>query len=216
MRDNLKLWGRATSINVQKVAWVIAELGIECERIDAGGSFGGLEDPKFAALNPNKKVPTLIDGPLVLWESNAICRYLVNEYQPNRTLNSASKAQQAEADMWMEWFQNNVYSNFITLFYQTVRLPPSQRSMDKCSIALQNLNSVLAIFDKALEEKRFICGDKLSLGDIPTGSCLFRYFTMGIERPALPNLERYYADLVSRKAYKSHVMIDYSSLRGFD
>ncbi|MEP5376744.1 MAG: glutathione S-transferase N-terminal domain-containing protein, partial [Hyphomicrobiales bacterium] len=80
MKPNLKLWGRATSYNVQKVAWIIAELDLSCPRIDAGGAFVGLDDPEYIAMNPNKRVPTLIDGDLVLWESNSICRYLVNAY----------------------------------------------------------------------------------------------------------------------------------------
>ncbi|MEO9460095.1 MAG: glutathione S-transferase N-terminal domain-containing protein [Lentilitoribacter sp.] len=216
MNDNLKLWGRATSVNVQKVAWLIAELELDCDRIDAGGAFGGLDDKRYLALNPNKKVPTLIDGTFVLWESNAICRYLVNKYGSYSPLKDANFTKQAQADMWMEWFQNNVYSNFIALFYQAVRLPPSQRSLEKRDTALQAVNSALALFDDALETKKFVCGNVLSVGDIPTGSCLHRYFTMEIKRPAFSNLERYYEDLKIRKTYQDHVMVDYSSLRGSD
>ena len=212
----LKLWGRATSINVQKVAWVIAELGLTCERVDAGGEFGGLDAPSYIALNPNKRVPTLIDGDMVLWESNAICRYLVAAYGQLETLHSETAKERAQADMWMEWFQNNVYSNFIALFYQAVRLPPSQRDPAKRTAALDALGKSLALFDAALAGRTFICADQLSLGDIPTGACLYRYFTLKIERPPLPNLERYYANLKTRQSYHDTVMVDYSFLRGSD
>lgn len=216
MHKTIKLWGRATSVNVQKAAWVVAELGLPCERIDAGGAFGGLDDASYIALNPNKRVPTLIDNDLVLWESNAICRYLGQAYGRPELFDASNAQTQARADMWMEWFQNNVYANFIALFHQEVRLPPSQRNADFRAKALDGLFAALAIFDEALEGREFICGDTLSLGDIPTGSCLYRFFTMDIERPSLPNIERYYEALKNRQTYHDTVMVDYSSLRGFD
>ena len=212
----LKLWGRATSYNVQKVAWIIAELGLSCSRIDAGGAFGGLDNPEYIALNPNKRVPTLIDGQQVLWESNAICRYLVDAYAVHPNLKCLTAQDRAQADMWMEWFQNNLYTNSIAIFYQTVRLPPNQRSVEKRDVHLHSLAAAFEIFDARLKDHKFILGDQLTLGDIPTGAFLFRYFTMDIERPPLPHLERYYNDLKQRPAYQDAVMVDYSSLRGLD
>lgn len=216
MEHRIKLWGRATSVNVQKVAWVLAELDLPFDRIDAGGAFGGLDDPDYIALNPNKRVPTLIDGDLVLWESSAICRYLVDAYGSVGLLKGATASNRARADMWMEWFQNTVYANFISLFYQSVRLPPSQRDPATRDHAIDALTKALVIFDDVLADRRFINGDQLGLGDIPTGSFLYRYYTMDISRPALPHLKRYYAQLSERQPYQDHVMVDYSSLRGLD
>lgn len=218
MTDSLKLWGRATSYNVQKVAWVIGELGLSCQRIDKGGAFGGLEDPDYIAMNPNKRVPTLADGDRVLWESNAICRYLVAAYATGanlkiQNLKSQTVQDHAQADMWMEWFQSTLYANSIALFYQVVRLPTAQRDEAKRQRLQVELGEALAIFDQALEDRRFILGDQLSLGDIPTGAFLYRYFKMEIARPPLPNLARYYADLAKRPAYQAAVMVDYSALR---
>lgn len=216
METMLKLWGRATSYNVQKVAWIIAELDLPCRRIDVGGAFGGLDDPEYIALNPNKRVPTLADGDQVLWESNAICRYLVDAYATPTTLGRATAQGRAQADMWMEWFQNNVYTNSIAIFYQTVRLPPSQRSAEKRAALVAALADALQIFDDGLKGRQFILGDRMSLGDIPVGAFLYRYFTMDIERPPLSNLERYYGALTQRPAYRDAVMVDYSGLRGSD
>lgn len=216
MEHPLKLWGRATSYNVQKVAWVIAELELPHERLDAGGSFGGLSDPDYIAMNPNKRVPTLIDGDFVVWESNSICRYLIDAYGASSTFQLESAKERARADMWMEWFQNNVYSNFIALFYQVVRLPPSQRNAEKRARLEAAVFDALAIFDAALSDRRFIAGDLLSLGDIPTGAFLYRYFTMDIDRPPLENIDRYYASLSKRQAYLDAVAVDYSALRGTD
>lgn len=216
MEHSVKLWGRATSFNVQKVAWVAAELDLSCKRIDLGGIYGGLDDPKYVAMNPNKKVPTLVDGDLVLWESNAICRYLVDAYGTPSTLKSNSAQRRGQADMWMEWFQNNVYASFIGLFHQVVRMPPSQRDPEKRVHLNGALTDMLRVVETALAGRKFILGDELSLGDIPVGAALFRYYSMEIERAPLPNLERYFSDLQQRQSYQDAVMVDYSSLRGFD
>jgi len=216
MEKTLKLWGRSTSYNVQKVMWIIAELGLSCPRIDAGGAFGGLDDPDYLALNPNKRIPTLIDGDQVLWESNTICRYLVDAYDTNAALKCKTAQQRAQADMWMEWFQNNAYANSIALFHQLVKLPPKQRSAHKRTTALNGLTNALAIFDAALAGRQFILGDQLTLGDIPTGAFLYRYYTLDIVRPPLPNLERYYGKLKQRPAYRKAVMVNYDDLYGSD
>ena len=216
MEQCIKLWGRATSVNVQKVTWCLTELGLTYDRMDAGGAFGGLDDPSYIALNPNRRVPTLVDGDLVLWESNAICRYLFDVYGEVGFPKCETIAENAQADMWMEWFQNNVYARFIELFYQVVRLPPSQRDAEKKTKALQSVTKALKIADETLADRDFMSGSRFGLGDIPIGSCLYRYYTMNIDRASLPSLARYYERLVERQAYRDHVMIDYSSLQGSD
>ncbi len=72
--STLEIFGRTTSINTQKVLWAAEEVGCRLVRHDVGGSFGGLDTERYRALNPNGRIPTLIDGKHVLWESNAIVR----------------------------------------------------------------------------------------------------------------------------------------------
>jgi glutathione S-transferase len=95
----LKIWGRTTSSNVQKVLWCCAELGIEYERVDLGGPFGGNRDPEYLAMNPNGRVPTISDDGLILWESNTICRYLTVTRQGER-LYPAAPAARAKVERW--------------------------------------------------------------------------------------------------------------------
>ena len=78
------------------------------------------------------------------------------------------------------------------------------------------LAKALRIFDDALAHREFILGSRLTLGDVPMGAFLFRYFTMDIERPQFAHLNRYYTDLTHRGAYRDAVMVDYSALRGSD
>ena len=82
----ITIWGRANSVNVQKVLWCCDELVLPFQRIDAGGPFGHLNEPSYLAMNPNGKIPTISDGNFVLWESNAILRYLAMEYGPSSLL----------------------------------------------------------------------------------------------------------------------------------
>ena len=79
-QGQLKIWGRANSVNVQKVLWCLRELDLAYERIDAGMAFGRNTEADYLAMNPNGRVPTLVDGDFVLWESNSVMRYLVLEY----------------------------------------------------------------------------------------------------------------------------------------
>ena len=206
------LWGRRTSINVQRVMWVLAELELDYERRDAGGSFGGLDDEAYVALNPHKKIPTLVDGDVVLWESNAIIRYLADAYGRD-TIFGPTPAARGTSDMWMEWYQNSVYPNFQAIFHQTVRLPDSERNPDILARAQTVVRNEFAHFERQLESTKFIAGDSLTLGDVPMAACLYRYYTMDIQRPEYEEIARYYERLTQRTTYKDNVMISYDSLR---
>ncbi len=206
------LWGRRTSINVQKVMWILAELDVEYERIDVGGTFGGLGDERYMALNPHQKVPTLEDGSVVLWESNAILRYIGCAYGAGSLFGSTA-ADRGRSDMWMEWFQSSVYSSFQTVFHQTVKLPNVERNVDVLKRAQDDIFRQFALYDSVLESSAYINGDQLTLGDIPMAACLYRYFTMNIDRPDYTQISRYYKCLMQRPAFRENVMIDYESLR---
>ena len=79
----LKIYGRASSANVQKVTWLCTEIGLPYERQDVGGEYGGNDQDWYLKLNPNGRVPTIDDGGYVLWESNAIIRYLAEKHAPD-------------------------------------------------------------------------------------------------------------------------------------
>jgi len=185
----IKIWGRNTSSNVQKAMWAIAELGLACERIDIGGSFGKNKEPAYLAMNPNGLVPTLEeeDG-FLLWESNSIVRYLAGKHGKG-TLEPADAKMRALASQWMDW-QLSVCGPAITpVFWGMIRTPPEKRDM------------------KAIEagKAQYLAGDAFSYGDIPVGVMTYRFRQLVPDRPAMPNMERWYAALEQRKAFKEHV-----------
>lgn len=203
----LKIWGRNTSSNVQKVIWGLAEMNLPFDRIDVGGAFGKTKDAAYLAMNPNSLVPTLeeADG-FTLWESNSILRYLAAKHA-NRTLEPADLKARARAHMWMDW-QLSVMTPAITpVFWGLIRTPPEQR--DAKAIATGKEKTVIAaqIMDAQLGKTAYLAGNEFSYGDIPLGIMIYRYMQLIPERPATPHLDRWYAAISSRAAFKAQVAV---------
>ena len=202
----LTIWGRPNSINVQKAMWTVAELGLECERIDAGGAFGRLDTAEYGALNPNRRVPTLIDGDFVLWESNAIVRYLSAQYGEGGLRPTDTKVR-ALADSWMDWMVTTVMGDLTLVFWQLIRTADEERDHAAVAAALDRLNPAWDIVEAHLEGRNFLAGDALTMGDIPLGAAVYRYSALDIDRPNRPSLAQWYQRLSDRPAYRDHVML---------
>jgi glutathione S-transferase len=209
----LKIWGRKTSVNVQKVMWAVNELGLEHERIDAGGPFGGVDTPAFGAMNPNRLVPVIDDNGFVLWESDAIVRYLAEAHGRGRLAPEGRHAF-ARADQWMTWASSSLYGDVIGVcFIQFVRVTAENRNHAAIDAAVSRINQRLAVLDKLLADRHFIGGDQLTMADIGVGTLMYRYFNMAIPRSRTPHVEAWYQRLTSRKAYQDHVMIDFEAMK---
>ncbi|MFM9859806.1 glutathione S-transferase [Pseudoxanthobacter sp. M-2] len=202
----LKIWGRVNSTNVKKVTWLVGELGIAHERIDAGGQFGVVGEPTYRAMNPNGKVPTIDDDGFVLWESNTIVRYLAAKHDTGG-LYPADLRARADAERWMDWTTASFAPPFTNVFLPLVRFPPEKRDPAAIAAAAADCGKLLAIVDEALAGRPFLGGDRLTVGDIPLGCAAYGYFNLPIERPSLPNVEAWYQRLTERKAYQDAVMI---------
>jgi glutathione S-transferase len=202
----LKIWGRATSSNVQKATWALEELGLPYDRADVGGPFGGLDKPEFKAMNPNARIPVLEDDGFILWESNVIVRYLADKAKAEALWPSDPKAR-ATADMWMDWQQTVMWMDFVVLIVGLVRTPPEKRDNAAIEAARKRLIPVMTMLDAQLQKTPYLAGQSFTLGDIPAGVFAWRWFELPIERPALPALEAWYKKLQARPAYKKIVMI---------
>jgi glutathione S-transferase len=202
----IKIWGRTDSSNVQKVLWCCGELGIEFERLDWGGKFGGNKDKDYLALNPNGLVPTMKDGDFVLWESNSIMRYLNAKYANGRLLPSSPEGM-ANANRWMDWQLSTLNPAIVPLFWNLIRTPADKRDPKTIQNALEKTAAAWQMVENQLQQGLFVAGDQLSLGDIPVGVWAYRWFNLPIERPKLPDLENWYERLKQRKPYQAHIMI---------
>lgn len=205
----LKIWGRSTSSNVQKVMWAIGELRLQYERIDVGREYGGLSTAEYFALNPNRRIPTLQDGDVVLWESNVIVRYLSAKFGAGQ-LWPADHAARGVADQWMDWQQTTLLPDMRTVFWGLVRTPAEKRDHREIDAAVEALKEIWSRLDGHLSSRRFVAGPSFTMGDIPVGTMCYRYHALGVERAILGNLEAWYERLKSRDAFREHVMIPLS------
>lgn len=196
----LKIWGRTNSINVQKVLWCCGELNIPHERIDAGLQYGVNNTLEYKAMNPNGLVPTIDDDGFVLWESQAIVRYLARKHGLG-TLCPADPKACADADRWMDWNATAVWPDLRPIFWNLIRISAEKRDLTLVKSSRDKLAKTFGILDAQLAGRDYVTGKTLTMGDIPLGTAVVRWFRMPIEREAYRNLDAYYKRLQSRPAF---------------
>lgn len=209
----ITVWGRKTSSNVQLAMWTLAELGLETERHDVGGKFGGLDTPDYLAMNPNALIPVLRDGDVTVWESMAILRYLGARYG-DAGFWPADPGARAMLDMWAEWIKTT-WSPVVQagLFWQLVRTPKAQRTAENMAALTAQAKTLAGRLDARIGTGPWMAGETFGFADIAVGHLLYRYYTLEIERAETPNLDAYYQRLTERPAYAEHSMVSYDSLR---
>ena len=193
----LRIWGRLTSVNVQKVVWCADELGLDYERIDVGGKFGGNDTPQYLAMNPNGLVPVIEDDGFVLYESNAIVRYLAAR-EEHEALWPAGLRRRADVDRWMEWQSTNFTPAMWGAFWMLVRTPPEKRDPALVESSRVKSEKCAGVLDAHLASRRYLAGDDFTVADIVAGCAAHRWLNLPLERAPRPNLERWYAELKAR------------------
>ena len=205
----LKIWGRNSSMNVQKVLWVCTELDIPFERIDLGGPFGGNDKPEYLALNPSGRVPTIEDGETILWESNTIIRYLCTTHGATH-LYPTDPVQRAQVERWMDWQLAMINNSMAALIFGYYRTPPERRDLAALEAARLEALHYWRIIDGHLAGRTYLEGGQFTLADIPVGIWAYRWYMYPIERPELPNVRAWYERLAQRPAYQTHIAIPIS------
>ena len=193
----LKIWGRLSSVNVQKVVWCCDELGIAYERIDAGGAFGRNDTPEYLAMNPNGLVPVIDEGGFILYESNAIVRYLAAKYATG-TLWPAELRARADVDRWMEWQSTGYTPAMVQAFWQLVRTPAEKRDAAAIEASRVKSEKHSAVLDRHLRGREFVAGKAFTTADIVIGCAAHRWLNLPLAREPRPDLERWYAMLKAR------------------
>jgi len=202
----IKILGRANSLNVQKTMWCAAELGLDVERLDIGGAFGGNDTSDYLALNPNGKVPVLVDGDFTLWESNSIVRYLSEMYGTSPWMPDNTQSR-AHANQWLDWYTSTLNGPMTVIFWAAVRTAPKHQTQAMFDDGLKDGARLWGLLDTHLKDKDYVLGQNLTLADVAVGCGVYRWYGMAIDRPPLPNLEKWYARLQDRTTYQQHVMV---------
>ena len=195
----IRIWGRLSSVNVQKVVWAAREAGVAFERIEAGGKFGIVRTPEYLAKNPNGLIPLLEDGDFVLWESNAIVRHLCAKYAPG-TLSPEPLAARADADRWMDWQTTTLQPVMGPAFMQLIRAPAAERNTTAIEESARKTEPLMAILDAQLAGRAFVCGAQFTMANIVLGCATHRWLGLPLARTARPNVARWYAALMQRPA----------------
>jgi glutathione S-transferase len=199
----LTIWGRLNSHNVKKVAWFAQEIGLPFVRHDVGGQYG--MDAAYRAKNPNALIPTIEDDGLILWESNAILRYLGARYAP-ADMWPADPVARAQGDKWMDW--NFSFADAQRdAFKQLIRTPVEQRDAGLIAASAAAAGKAMAILDDALASQPWLSGDAFGVADVPMGAYAHTFFTLDMTRPDVPHVRAWYDRLRARPAYVETVMI---------
>jgi glutathione S-transferase len=201
----LKLWGRVNSINVQKVLWALDELKVPYERVDAGMAFGVVNEPFYKKMNPNSRVPTIdVDG-LILWESNAIVRYLAAEHGAG-SLWPTDPGERADADRWMDWASMHANPAMTPAFMGLVRTPADKRNMAQIEASAEATGQQFQVLEQGLEGRDYVAGKSFTMGDIVVGVNVYRWSMLDVKRPHLPRVESYHDRLKQRPAFQKLIM----------
>jgi glutathione S-transferase len=192
----MKLLGRKTSGNVQKVLFLLEELKLPYEREDYGRQFNNTQTPEYLKMNPNAKVPTLVDGGLVIWESNTILRYIAAKAKS--ALYPADAGKRSQVERWMDWQLASLNNPYLAMFREA-KLEPAKRSAD-FETQRKDLGAQLAILDKSMG--KFVAGDELSIADICLAPIVYRCLRFGVDLPELANVKRWDAAIAGREAFK--------------
>jgi len=195
----LRLLGRNTSGNVQKVIFLLEELGTPYNREDYGRQFNNTQDAAYLKLNPNGKVPTLIDGDTVVWESNTILRYLCGK-QKNTSLYPTDLAARTEVERWMDWLLASVNTPYVAVFKDSKKAANERGASFEADA--KELAAQMSILESAMAGKAWIAGANLTLADIALGPIMHRCLDFPITLPALPHLKTWRAKLAERPAFK--------------
>ena len=205
-QTRITIWGRANSVNVQKVLWCLHELDLAYERIDAGMAFGKNREPEYLTMNPNGRVPTLVDGDFMLWESNSIMRYLVRAYRPQSSLYPQAPKVRSGVDRWLDWTLSTLQPVDRPVFWALVRTPADQRDMTAIQKDADAEAVQWRIVDAQLSTRLYIEGDDFTLADIALGAYARRWFgVQGITKPTFANLERWYAQFANRAGFMKFI-----------
>jgi glutathione S-transferase len=196
-KDVIRLLGRQTSGNVQKVIFCLEELQVPYIREDYGRQFGNTLTDEYRKLNPNAKVPTLIDGDLVIWESHTILRYLAAVGGP--ALTGATPAERTMVERWMDWLLGHLNTPYLAMF-RDAKKPPAERAPD---FAAQSADLVaqLKILDGHIAGREWFALDRFTIADMALGTIVKRCLEFPIEHPNYAELKRWQATIDARPAF---------------
>jgi glutathione S-transferase len=195
----LKVLGRVTSINTRKVLWALDEMGVPYEREDWGKPLRDPNVPEFLKLNPNALVPVIIDEGFVLWESQAILRYLAA--RAGSGLWPAEARERALVDQWLSWQSTELNPAWSYVVQALLRGNPPNPDPARIAASIAAWTKAIGILEAHLAATNgFVANGRFSLADIVIALSTHRWFSVPFDKPSLPAVEAHYLSMQSRPA----------------
>jgi glutathione S-transferase len=195
---SLRIYGVART-RAFRALWVANEVGIGYEHLPIEIGDAGARTPEFLELNPNGRLPVIVDDGFVLFESLAITLYLAKKHASSK-LYPARLEDEAKAWQWSMWALTEVDRGVNIWSLHAVRLPPEERDAGKRSEALQVLAAPFKVLDAALAREPFLLGNGFTIADLNVAAVISRAIDMDLS--AVPNLQAWLARCLARPAAK--------------
>ena len=198
----LRVYGRANSINVRKVLWMLDEVGVKYAREDWGRGFKSTDDPTFRKINPVGVVPVIDDGDFRLRESNSIVRYLAEKHG-RADLYPKDLETRATIESWMDWASTEFAGGMRPVFHGLVVKNPA--FTDKVESGAKEWAKQMSVLEQHLAAKGpYVMGQTFTIGDIPVALVVNRWFSINFQKPEFKAVSAYYDRLSQRPGYKAH------------
>ena len=199
----IELYGRKTSINVQKVSWALCELNLKFKWYEENGKIGHVNVKNYEQINPQLIVPTINDNGVIISQSNSIVRHLFRKYSDFYKMTKSDDI--AIADQWMEFQSTDLQINMTPVFWGLIRTSPEDRNHDLINKNINLLNNKFLILNDFLEGRDFFIKDTFGMADIVLGVASYRYNSLPIERPELTHFQNWYKSIKSRNYFIKNI-----------
>jgi glutathione S-transferase len=198
------VYGRANSINVRKVLWMLDEVGEPYTRTDWGRGYRSTSEPEFLAVSAFGVVPVIDDDGFVLRESQTIVRYLAAKHG-RADLYPTDLKTRARVEAWMDWASTDLYAAARPVFHAMIVNAKDPAAAVAPADGVASWTVHMRRLDRQLAGAGpFLMGEHYTIADIPAGMVVNRWFTLRFEKPVLPAVTAYYDRLAERPAYRTH------------
>ena len=192
----IKLYGVPMSRAFRSL-WALEEIGVEYESVPVN-FVGDSKKPQYLAINPNGRIPALVDGALALFESMAINLYLAKKYDGG--LQPKALEDEARAVQWSFWGMTELEPHLLKMLLNRVMLPEDQRDASEADAGEEALQAPLRVLDGALTDRSFLLGDAFSIADLNVASVLSWAIFVGLDLSGVARVKAWFDACLGRPA----------------
>lgn len=197
----ITLYGSPRS-SAGRCLWTLEETGVPYNIKDVDMRNKEHKSADFMRINPNGKVPAMVDGDVTLFESMAINFYLADAYK--KELLGSTPAERGLVHQWSFWASSELQDPIIQVFIQKVFVPEDKRDLKVIEDNLKKLPELLSVLNSSLEAKNYLAGNQFTLADLNTASVVGICHAIGENLSAYPNIQTWLGAIADRPAFQKY------------